>query len=117
MTSRSRRVRADVVDVPVDLPPIPRGRAMTTEEKLASIPRCEGVEAPSDYYVPPRAEAKRHDSSDPAWHALLAQVGMRVDEDGRYYTTRPEPCTHRPGERNGRDQLHCDSCWRAHAVP
>ncbi len=102
-----------------ELPPIPRGRALTTEEKLALVPRCEGVGAPSDYYVPPRAEAKRQDPSDPAWHELLAQVGMRMDEHGQYQVTPPPPCGHRPGERNGDStwSLPCDGCRRSHAVP
>ncbi len=100
-----------------DLPPLPRARALTTDERLALVPRCEGVEAPCDYYVPPRAEAKRHDPQDPAWHELLAQVGMSVDADGQYFITRPPACDHRPGERNGRDQLHCDGCRRPHGVP
>lgn len=54
---------------------------------------------------------KRHDPNDPAWHALLEQVGMHIDEHGRYWITRPRPCEHEPHERNiGRDQLSCDGC-------
>ncbi len=98
-------------------PPIPRARGLTTEERLTLVPRCEGVEAPRDYYVPPRAEPTPHDPRDPVWHELLAQVGMSVDAEGRYFVTRPPPCDHRPDERNGRDQLHCDGCRRPHGVP
>lgn len=56
--------------------------------------------------------ANRHDANSPAWRDLLAQVGMRVDEHGRYWVTRPEACGHAPHERNGRDQLGCDGCRR-----
>lgn len=69
--------------------------------------------SPSERTTPTR----RHDPSDPAWHALLAQVGMRIDEQGRYWVTRPR-CTHRAHERNtGRDQPTCDGCRRSHGVP
>ena len=60
----------------------------------------------------------RHDPSDPAWHALLAEVGMRIDEHGRYWVTRPPACKHRTDERNGSGwQLGCDGCRRSHAIP
>jgi hypothetical protein len=66
---------------------------MTTEEKLASIPRCAGVEAPVDGYVPPRAVVTRgpDNDNDPAWRSLLEQVGMSLDPHGRYHVSPPEP--------------------------
>lgn len=65
--------------------------------------------------VPPSARESflRYDPSDPAWKALLEQVGMRVDEEGKYWRTRPTACEHSELERNvNRDQLTCDGCRR-----
>jgi hypothetical protein len=75
----------------LDLHGLRRGRAMTTEEKLASIPRCEGIEAPATPYVPPRAQVTRgpDNDNDPVWRELLAQVGMSIGADGRY-SVRPQ---------------------------
>jgi hypothetical protein len=51
------------------------------------------------------------DPRDPAYLATLAQLGMGIDENGRFWVTRPPPCDHKPHERNlGRDQLTCDGC-------
>lgn len=71
--------------------------------------------APDGWYGPWCGDygRKRHDPSDPAWKALLEQVGMRVDEHGRYWVTPPASCAHAPHERNGRDQLSCDGCRSA----
>ena len=61
---------------------------------------------------------RRHDPDDPAWRAMLAQLGMSIDERGRYWVTRPPACGHAAHERNGgRDQPACDGCRRSHAVP
>lgn len=57
---------------------------------------------------------RRHDPDDPAWGAMLAQLGMGIDERGRYWVTRPPACEHQPHERNiGRDLLTCDGCRRS----
>lgn len=89
-----RRPERFGVDAYGPLDDVPRARGMTAEEKLASIPRCAGVEAPADYYVPPRA-CRPDNDNDGSWErdhaALLEQVGMHVDEAGRYHATPPEP--------------------------
>ncbi|HMJ16607.1 MAG TPA: hypothetical protein VK524_34570 [Polyangiaceae bacterium] len=47
----------------------------------------------------------------PGYRDTLEQLGMRIDEHGRYWITPPPPCGHRPSERNvGRDALTCDGC-------
>ena len=72
--------------------------------------------APDSWYGPWCADygKRRHDPDDPAWRELLAQVGMRVDEHGRYCLTVPPACEHKSHERNlGRDQMSCDGCRRA----
>lgn len=57
---------------------------------------------------------ERHDPNDPAWRAMLAQLGMRIDERGRYWVRRPPACEHRVHERNiGRDLMTCDGCRRS----
>jgi hypothetical protein len=60
------------------------------------------------------APVRRHDPDDPAWRVMLAQLGMSIDERGRYWVARPPACEHPPHERNtGRDQLTCDGCRRS----
>lgn len=65
-------------------------RARDTERKLCAWP---GIDEPhvDPSYGPWCADygAKRHDPNDPAWQVLLAQVGMRIDERGRYQITPP----------------------------
>lgn len=89
-----------------------RARALGCYDK--TDPR-DAEPAPYPWYGPwcPDYGRRRHDPQSPAWKALLEQVGMRVDEHGRYFVTRPAACGHAAHERNvGRDQLGCDGCRR-----
>lgn len=77
---------------------------------------CDAEPAPNHWYGPWCADygMRRRDPRDPAYLETLAQLGMRIDEDGRYWVTRPPACGHGPSARNaGRDQLTCDGCRRA----
>jgi hypothetical protein len=78
-------------------------------------PMCQVGRGPwcADY-----GTAHSRDTHDPAYLETLRQLGMRIDENGRYWVTRPPACEYRAHERNGsRWGLGCDGCRRSHAVP
>jgi hypothetical protein len=60
-----------------------------------------------DYGLSRRGRREEH----PDYRASLAQLGMGIDEHGRYWILPPRPCGHKPLERNvGRNGLSCDGC-------
>jgi hypothetical protein len=77
-------------------------------------PMCQVGRGPwcADYGI-----AQPRHPHDPVYLETLRQLGMRIDENGRYWVTRPPACEHRAHERNGcRWQLGCDGCRRSHAI-